>query len=149
MLFYTALFLVCVAISALAIWLYRWVFAARKSDRALLPGGKVARPAGGAGTIVARTSAAPKPWGWSASNGARRSPTAGGRYRRLRAATAGRRIEAGVNGVDRRTGTGATPAVGWPYREEPSTGPERQYRVVRKRSARQEGNRKLNKPWGW
>ncbi len=170
MLFYTALFLACVAIAAVGIWLYRSLAGAAKAVyRAMLPSSRHNFMQFGVEDVGNAIQGSPTPWGWSNSGSARRAipvrdesaktatatpwgwPGNGRNAQQRRAAreaSGGGLNEAGrkFRGASRSR---QTPMVGWPYREEPFESPGRKYKAERRKKARKISPDKVAKPWGW
>ena len=170
MLFYASLFLFCIAVSAIALWIYRSVYETGKAAyRAIFPSHrkqyKEAKPA----DMHATVNDTPTPWGWSSDRGPRRAIPAAPAARSQAAPAPwgwkGNSRNTEKSGHSLRSDVGEVASsfkkmvggdgnkgdkhIGWPYREEKFDFAGREYKVTRKRKVRKSNVDKVSKPWGW
>jgi hypothetical protein len=178
MLFYASLFLFCVVVASIVVWLYRSVEdVAKQAYRAFLPSSKQnqmrrkTRKRQQVHLNPALESAA-SPWGWGNEGGPRRAVPVkravpakpdttpwgweGSGAKGRRQST---RLSEEVTGVTRamreRLEGRANhkpedkPVVGWPYREEKFEFSGKEYKVTRKPKAKISKKSTVSKPWGW
>lgn len=176
MLFYASLFLFCVAVSCVSLWMYRSLNSVGKAVyRVLLPSSKSnENNQAGEREGALTTNEARVPWGWSRETAprrrkplskvkaARQAPTVPwgwpGNQRNERSADdrANRLVQAmrRRDGVESETSPQPTkedePRVGWPYRDEAFEFAGKQYKVVH--ASGPVGNTNMGgmaRPWGW
>lgn len=167
MLFYIALFIICVIIAVGFLFLYRSLEDVGKVIyRAFLPTGKAKRaPPPRQKNLTTTVNDTPTPWGWY-------SKAAAGKAARAQQATPSARTPWGWPGKHhgtREKGRGkdtnggssdgqanvpkperiVNPNVGWPYREEKSELAGKEHKVAREVTPKPTDLSKTSKPWGW
>lgn len=172
MFFYTSLFVACVIIAIVVLYLYNSVVDVGKSIyKAFLPSSRNKLTAHlEERKVVTTINDTPTPWGWKShatpENIARTHPAApnaqtpwGWRgkphqtHNQHSAHGTGNTNGAGVphshNGGASSPEATDSPMVGWPYREEKFEFTGKAYKVTRKATPKRTNLRATSKPWGW
>lgn len=170
MLFYTSLLLFCIAVSAIALWIYRSVYeTGNTAYRAIFPAAKEEYKTKASPAVHTSVNSTPTPWGWSGDRGARRAiPTTAahaspgvpapwgwkGNLRNAESESHSLRGDVGEAAASLRKLVGGNgekekSQVGWPYREESFGFADREYKVTRKNRVKKTNMGKVSKPWGW
>ena len=142
MFFYVSLFVACVILAFLALYLYNALADVGKVIyKAFLPSSK-GSPTSHLGKVRSRSSIndTQTPWGWKGGDNETRA------HRTKTAAPDG---ASGLDGfLDKHTNE--TSSVGWPYREEKTGFAGKTYKVTRKTASKKSRPGSNSKqPWGW
>ena len=173
MLFYASLFLLCVAVSAIILWLYRSMYSvARATYQAIFPSTREEFTDEREVSLRSTLQATPTPWGWSSDYTPRTVAPAiprvqpsekaipvpwgwKGNTRNTELTTRQFRGDVGEaaaalkNMVNGLSSDDDDNFIGWPYRDEHFDFAGKEYNVTRKTRVEKTNLGVIPKPWGW